>query len=170
MDYWCSEEYREKNLDYKNRRAAMEDPPHHQGNLNLKGFGERWASHNKAPEPNLFVAYALAHKGSFRSATPYDENDTLPAYTSKTAYDRMDKFKRKAKEMRGPEYDVTLEPLDHEVVMISGGGRKHGKEATGGGMFPRSSRRTLPEYKARSGISTSSICQRSTPAMVAMES
>jgi len=34
---------------------------------------------------------------------------------------------------------------------------------------PRSSRRTLPEYKARSGISTSSICQRSTPAMVAME-
>ena len=119
VDYWCSEEYREKNLDYKNRRAAMEDPPHHQGSLNLKGFGQCWvclsshrfvlhklflvihvanpydevlimllwlqASHNKAPEPNLFVAYALAHKGSFRSATPYDENDTLPAYTSKTA-------------------------------------------------------------------------------------
>ncbi|KAM3332288.1 hypothetical protein ACQJBY_027849 [Aegilops geniculata] len=113
----------------------MEDPPHHQANLNLKGFGERWASHNKAPEPNLFVAYALAHKGSFRSATPYNENDTLPAYTSKTAYDRMDKFKRKAKEMRGPEYDVTSEPLDHEVVMVSGGGRKHGKEAIGGGIF-----------------------------------
>lgn len=74
MDYWCSEEYREKNLDYKNRRAAMEDPPHHQGNLNLNGFGQRWASHNKALEPNLFVAYALAHKGSFRSAMPYDEN------------------------------------------------------------------------------------------------
>uniref|UniRef100_A0A8R7JVV6 DUF4218 domain-containing protein n=1 Tax=Triticum urartu TaxID=4572 RepID=A0A8R7JVV6_TRIUA len=65
VDYWCSEEYREKNLDYKNRRAAMEDPPHHQGNLNLKGFGECWASHNKALEPNLFVAYTLAHKGSF---------------------------------------------------------------------------------------------------------
>lgn len=72
--------------------------------------------------------------------------------------------------MRGPEYDVTSKPLDHEVVRISGGGRKHGKEAIGGGMFPRSSHRTLPEYKARSGISTSSICQCSTPAMVAMES
>ena len=42
MDYWCSKEYRAKNKDYRNRRAAMLDPPHHQGNLNVMEFGERW--------------------------------------------------------------------------------------------------------------------------------
>ncbi|XP_044337872.1 uncharacterized protein [Triticum aestivum] len=169
VDYWCSKEYRAKNKDYRNRRAAMLDPPHHQGNLNVMEFGERWASHHNAPLPNLFVSYALAHKAPYRTATPYDENDTASAYSSKTAYDRMEKFKGMAKELKGPEYDVTTEPLDHALVMISGEGRKHGKEAIAGGMFPSSSRSSLPEYKARLGISKSSTCKRSTPAMVEME-
>lgn len=127
------------------------------------------ASHHNAPLPNLFVSYALAHKAPYRTATPYDENDTASAYSSKTAYDRMEKFKGMAKELKGPEYDVTTEPLDHALVMISGEGRKHGKEAIAGGMFPSSSRSSLPEYKARLGISKSSTCKRSTLAMVEME-
>ena len=127
------------------------------------------ASHHNAPLPNLFVSYALAHKAPYRTATPYDENDTASAYSSKTAYDRMEKFKGMAKELKGPEYDVTTEPLDHVLIMISGEGRKHGKEAIAGGMFPSSSRTSLPEYKARLGISKSSTCKRSTPAMVEME-
>ncbi|KAM3389981.1 hypothetical protein ACQJBY_011875 [Aegilops geniculata] len=81
----------------------------------------------------------------------------------------MEKFKGMAKELKGPEYDVTTEPLDHALVMISGEGRKHGKEAIARGMFPSSSRSSLPEYKARLGISKSSTCKRSTPAMVEME-
>ncbi|XP_048527490.1 uncharacterized protein LOC125506827 [Triticum urartu] len=101
VDYWCSKEYRAKNKDYRNRRAAMLDPPHHQGNLNVMEFGERWASHHNAPLPNLFVSYALAHKAPYRTATPYDENDTASAYSSKTAYDRMEKFKGMAKELKG---------------------------------------------------------------------
>lgn len=203
MDYWCSKEYMKKHLDYKNRRAAMVDPPHHQGNLSLKGYAERWvchsshrfvlhklflvihvakpcdeilimllwlqAGHNNAPEPNLFCSYALVHKGPYRSASPYDENDTSSAYTSKTAYDWLSKLKSTATELRGPEYDVTSEPLEHELVMISGGGRKHGKEAIGSGMFPRSSHRTLPKYKAQQTSSSSSVRKRSTPAMVEME-
>lgn len=61
----------------------------------------------------------------------------------------MEKFKGTTKELKGPEYDVTTEPLDHALVMISGEGKKHGKEAIAGGMFPSSSRSSLPEYKAR---------------------
>jgi hypothetical protein len=71
--------------------------------------------------------------------------------------------------LKGPEYDVTTEPLDHMLVMISGGGRKNGKEAIAGGMFPRSSCLSLPEYKARLGISNTTTCKRSTPVMVEME-
>ena len=127
------------------------------------------ASHHNAPLPNLFVSYALAHKAPYRTATPYDENDTASAYSSKTAYDRMEKFKGMAKELKGPEYDVTTEPLDHALVMISGEGRKHGKEAIAGGMFPSSSHSSLPEYKARLRISKSSTYKRLTPAMVEME-
>ncbi|XBH83541.1 hypothetical protein VPH35_071924 [Triticum aestivum] len=127
------------------------------------------ASHHNAPLPNLFVSYALAHKAPYRTATPYDENDTASAYSSKSAYDRMEKFKGVSKELKGPEYDVTTEPLDHALVMISREGRKHGKEAIAGGMFPSSSRMSLPEYKARLRISKSSTYKCSTPAMVEME-
>ena len=74
-----------------------------------------------------------------------------------------------ATKLRGPDYDVTSEPLDHELVMIAGEGRKHGKEAIGEGMFPRSSTRTLPEYKARLGLPKSFVCQRATPARAEME-
>ena len=76
---------------------------------------------------------------------------------TQAAYDRLGKYKTVATETKGPEYDVTSEPLDHELVMISGEGRKHGAEAIGHGMFPRSSRRTLPEIKARQTSSSSSI-------------
>uniref|UniRef100_A0A8I6YP19 Uncharacterized protein n=1 Tax=Hordeum vulgare subsp. vulgare TaxID=112509 RepID=A0A8I6YP19_HORVV len=79
-------------------------------------------------------------------------------------------FKSMAKKMKGLEYDVTSEPLDHMLVMITGGGRKHGTEAIAGGMFPNSSLRTLPEYKARLGIPKSSICQCKTLAVVEIES
>ncbi|KAE8776802.1 hypothetical protein D1007_50490 [Hordeum vulgare] len=128
------------------------------------------ASQHNVPEPNLFQVYALAHKAPFRSAMPYNDSNTSSAYTSKSAYDRMVTLKSTTKKMKGIEYDVTYEPLDHKLVMIAGGGRKHGTEAIGGGMFPNSSHRTLPEYKAWLGIPKSSICQRKTPAMVDIES
>jgi hypothetical protein len=203
VDYWCFDKYMEKHLDYKNRPAAMVDPPHHQGSLNLKGYAQNWvclsshrfvlhkffhvihvakpydeiiimllwlqAAHNNAPEPNLSVSYALANKGPFKVAKPYDENYTSSLYTNAAAYNRLSKFKTVAREMKGLEYDVTSEPLDHELVMISGEGRKHGTKAIGHGMFPRSSCRTLPEIKARQTSSSSSIRKCSTPAMVEME-
>ncbi|KAE8779039.1 hypothetical protein D1007_47963 [Hordeum vulgare] len=148
----------------------MKYPPHHQGNLVFKEFGKHWASQDNVPEPNLFQVYALAHKAPFKSAMPYNDIDTSCAYTSKTAYNLMVTLKSTTKKMKGLEYDVTSEPLDHKLVMIAGGGRKHDTEAIGGGMFPNSSRRTLPEYIARLGMPKSSICQCKTPAMVEINS
>ena len=62
MDYWCSKEYRAKNKDYRNRRAGMLDPPHHQGNLNVMEFGERWVyltSHIDLFFISFFLSYML---------------------------------------------------------------------------------------------------------------
>ncbi|KAE8769281.1 hypothetical protein D1007_59155 [Hordeum vulgare] len=116
----------------------MKDPPHHQGNLSLKGFTKRWAAHHKAEEPNLFIGYALSHKASFKKATPYDPYDTSSAYTSQTSQtSQLTKVREVATKLRGADYDVASEPLDHELVMIAGEGKKHGKEAIAGDMFPR---------------------------------
>jgi predicted SPOUT superfamily RNA methylase MTH1 len=127
------------------------------------------AAHHKAEEPNLFIGYALSHKASFKKATPYDPSDTSSAYTSQTAYNRLTKVREVATKLRGPDYDVASEPLDHELVMIAGEGKKHGKEAIAGDMFPRSSTRTLAEHKARLGLPKSFVCERATPARAEME-
>lgn len=61
---------------------------------------------------------------------------------------------------------MASEPLDHELVMIAGEGKKHGKEAIAGDMFPRSSTRTLAEHKARLGLPKSFVCERATPCLL----
>ncbi|KAE8775130.1 hypothetical protein D1007_52407 [Hordeum vulgare] len=127
------------------------------------------AAHHEDPEPNLFIGYALSHKASFRKATPYDLSDTSSAYTSQTAYNRLTKVREVATKLRGPNYDVASEPLDHELVMIAGEGNKHGKEAIPGDMFPRSTTRTLAEHKALLGLPKPFVCERVTPARAEME-
>ncbi|KAI5016138.1 hypothetical protein ZWY2020_005989 [Hordeum vulgare] len=127
------------------------------------------AAHHKAEEPNLFIGYALSHKASFKKATPYDLSKTSSAYTSQTAYNRLTKVREVATKFRGTDYDVASEPLDHELVMIAREGKKHGKEAIAGDMFPRSSTRTLADHKARLGLPKSFVCEHATPARAEME-
>ncbi|KAE8789108.1 hypothetical protein D1007_36797 [Hordeum vulgare] len=87
------------------------------------------AAHHKALEHNLFVGYALSHKAPFRIYTPYDPSNRSSAYSSQTAYNRLKKVREVATKLRGPDYDVASKPLDHELVMIPGKEKKHGKEA-----------------------------------------
>jgi len=42
VDQWCSDAWLAIHNNAKDRRAQMVGVPHHQGNRNLAGYGQKW--------------------------------------------------------------------------------------------------------------------------------
>ncbi|KAK3150080.1 hypothetical protein QOZ80_3AG0227660 [Eleusine coracana subsp. coracana] len=79
-----------------------------------------------------FVGWALAHKGKASQAT-YDPNDPSSSYTNSSFYSRISAYTEMGKQVHGPEWDPAAHPLDGEVIIRAGGGRKHGRFIIGDG-------------------------------------
>ncbi|TVU26592.1 hypothetical protein EJB05_29146, partial [Eragrostis curvula] len=105
----------------------MPGPPHHQGNLTLSEYAARWsAAHGGQPYGQL-KAFALSHKGKATADIDYNPEDPPEAYSIATVHSRLSEYTSAAREVHGPEWDPSTEPLDGEVVMRAGGGKKHGR-------------------------------------------
>ena len=73
------------------------------------------------------MAYALAHKGKATSDVAYNPEDPPSAYSNESIHSRLEGYTSMARQVRGPEYDLSAHDLDGEVVMRAGGGKKHGR-------------------------------------------
>src|SRR3954463_1057399 len=109
----------------------------------------------------------MAHKGSYKMATPYSEGDGPSAYTSLSAYNKMTSYSEVVKQLRDPDFDLSLNPMDAEALMISGGGKSHGTVAMCDGFVPITE--TLSQIKARQTSSAPVIRQRPRPVDLAIE-
>lgn len=78
----------------------------------------------------------MAHKGSYKTAKAYSEGDGPSAYTSLCAYNKMTSYSEVVKQLRGPDFDPSQNPIDPEALMISGGGKSHGTLAMCDGFVP----------------------------------
>ena len=78
----------------------------------------------------------MAHKGSYKTAKAYSEGDGPSAYTSLSAYNTMTSYSEVVKQLRGPDFDPSQNPIDPEALMISGGGKSHGTLAMCDGFVP----------------------------------
>lgn len=106
--------------------------------------------HTKVCQPvSEYHAYALSHKAKASVVTPYNDSDPAEAYTSLTSYANMQQYKEVFQETHGDDSDPTIQPLDPEVVMVAGRGKKHGRFMMGGSLLSTASVRTLPQIKAR---------------------
>ena len=47
------------------------------------------------------------------------------AYNNATVHSRLNEYNSMATEGHGPEFDPSTEPIDGEIVMRVGGGKKH---------------------------------------------
>jgi hypothetical protein len=63
----------------------------------------------------------MAHKGKAMSDVTYNPDDGPDAYTNPAVYTAM------AQEVHGPDYDPSTEPIDPDVLMRVGGGKRHGR-------------------------------------------
>jgi hypothetical protein len=65
-----------------------------------------------------------------------------------------------AQEVHGPEYDPSTEPIDPDVLMRVGGGKRHGRYWISDGAINSSSTPTLSQVRARSTGSSTAIRPR----------
>ena len=68
----------------------------------------------------------MAHKGSYKTAKAYSEGDGPSVYTSLSAYNKMTSYSEVVKQLRGPDFDPSQNPIDSEALMIPSGGKSHG--------------------------------------------
>ena len=71
------------------------------------------------------------------------------------------------KQLHGPDFDPSQQPMDPEALMISGGSKIHGTVAMMDGFVPCPE--TLSRIKARQTSSAPVIRQRARPADLAIE-
>jgi hypothetical protein len=64
----------------------------------------------------------MAHKGKAASDVTYNPDDGPEAYTNPTVYNRLHDYTAMAQEVHGPDYDLSTEPIDPDVLM--GGQRR----------------------------------------------
>jgi len=74
-----------------------------------------------------------------------------------------------ATKVNGPDFDLSTEPIDAEVVMRVGGGKKHGRYWIGDSLIDTASTPTLAQIRARSTSSSPVIRPRQSTTEIQME-
>ena len=81
--------------------------------------------------------YGMAHTASYKKAKAFYESDVDDPnnFTNISSHHKLVAYRDAGKAMKGDDFNPSQEPLDPELVMISGGGRPHGSIAIGDGII-----------------------------------
>uniref|UniRef100_A0A8I6YAU7 Uncharacterized protein n=1 Tax=Hordeum vulgare subsp. vulgare TaxID=112509 RepID=A0A8I6YAU7_HORVV len=111
----------------------------------------------------------MAHTASYNKEKAFSESDMDDPnnFTNISSHQKLVAYRDAGKAMKGDDFNPSQEPLDLELVMISGGGRPHGLIAIGDGIIRCPL--TLPEIKARQSCSCPEIMHRPRPVELAIE-
>ncbi|KAI4987605.1 hypothetical protein ZWY2020_020405 [Hordeum vulgare] len=120
-------------------------------------FSRLSAHHSKMEMPELYDLYGMAHTASYKKAkalfdSDLDDQNNL---TNILSHHKLMKYRDTGKAWKGEDFNLSQEPLDPELVMISGDGRPHGSIAIGDGIIRCPL--TLPEIKVRQSSSCPKI-------------
>ena len=118
-------------------------------------------------EPNTYTAYALSRLASATMVKPYDPATPAESYSGSSGH-RMATYDDAYKEAKGADADPSAQDLDPELVMIAGGGKKHGRYAIGCSAIPMTTP-SLADIRARQTSSSPAIRSRDQPGRVEME-
>ncbi|KAI5012806.1 hypothetical protein ZWY2020_025072 [Hordeum vulgare] len=129
----------------------------------------RVAHHNKTEMPHLYDLYGMAHTASYKKSKAFSESDLDDPnnFTNISSHHKLMTYRDTGKATKGDDFNPSQEPLDPELVMISGGGRPHGSIAIGDGIIRCPL--TLLEIKAHEWSSCPEITRRPRPIDLAIE-
>jgi len=102
----------------------------------------------------------LAHKGKATSDVTFNPQDPPEVYSNASVHSRLSGYTSMAQEVHGPEFDAINEPIDGEVIMRAGGGKKHGRYWFGDSLVDTATTPTLSQIRARSTSSSPAIRPR----------
>ncbi|KAI4973261.1 hypothetical protein ZWY2020_028969 [Hordeum vulgare] len=150
VDEWCTASWRAIHENAKDRRSQM-------------------AHHNKTEMPHLYDLYGMAHTASYKKAKAFSESDLDDPsnFTNISSHQKLVAYRDAGKATKGDDFYPSQEPLDPELVMISGGGTPHGSIAIGDGIIRCPL--TLSENKARQSSRCPEIMPRPRPVELAIE-
>ena len=77
------------------------------------------------------------------SKVTYNLDDPLSAYTNSSIHTRINVYTEEGRQVHGPEWDPSTQPLDGEIIMRVGGGKKHGQYVIGDGTLDTANTSTL---------------------------
>ena len=126
-------------------------------------------SHGGA-ECSPFMGWALSHKGKATSSeATFNLEDPPEAYTDPSIQGRISSYTDMGKQIHGPEWDPSRAPLDGEVIMRVGQGKKHGRYYIADSMVDTASTPTLAALRARSKGSSPPILSRPSATQVQVD-
>jgi hypothetical protein len=100
------------------------------------------------------------HSVKLGSRQTYNPDDGPEAYTNPAVYSRLHDYTAIAQEVHDPDYDPSTEPIDPDVLMRVGGGKRHGRYWIADGAIDSSSTPTLSQVRAKSTGSSPAIRPR----------
>ena len=117
----------------------------------------------------MFDLYGMAHTSKYKKAKAFSESDLdhPESFTNISSHNKLVRYRDEGKARKGEDFNPSRQPLDPELVMISGGGRPHGSIAIGDGLIRCPS--TLPEIKKRQTSSDPEIRPRPRPMELQIE-
>ena len=119
--------------------------------------------------PHLYDLYGMAHTASYKKVKAFSESDLDDPsnFTNISSHQKLVAYRDAGKATKGDDFNPSQEPLDPELVMISGGGRPHGSIAIGDGIIRCPL--TLPEIKVRQSSNCPGITRRPRPVDLSIE-
>ena len=103
------------------------------------------------------MGWALARKGKATSNVTYNPDDLPSAYSNPSVHSHIQAYTEMGRQVHGADWDPRTQPLDGEVIMRVGGGKKHGRYYIGDGLLDTASTPTLSQIRARSTANSPAI-------------
>ena len=99
----------------------------------------------------------MSHKGRATSDVTFNPEDPPEAYSNQSVHSRLSNYTSMAREVNGLDFDPYTAPIDAEVVMRVGGGKKHGRYYIADSTLDSATTPTLSQIRARSTSSSPTI-------------
>ena len=87
------------------------------------------------------------------------------AYSDPNVYTKVQEYTSTIREIYGADYNMRTEPIDAEVIMRLGGGKKHGRLWIADGAIDSTTVPSLDAIRAQSTSSSQPIRTRPSPAL-----
>ena len=113
-----------------------------------------------------FGAWAVSHMGPVKSGVVFNPDAPAQAYSDPSVHAKVRDYTEAVRALRGSDHNLSTEPLETEVIVRLGQGRKHRRLWIADGIDSSSSAPSLSDVRARSTTRSLPICARPTPTLL----